>query len=622
MSPSLTQSPNDLAPVRRPARSGSATLLGLGLAAALLASVLTVSGCGGDKKAKDDILLAKVGDKEILGSYYEDRLSLLKQEELPRDDQGQIADMSQQAGKEKFLETLINKEVMAQTAMALGYQHDPQIEGARVAMLSYEAGLAMWANEVAEPANTISEEQLQAFYARLGSSRQCRYVITNFLDDAQAARKLALTGVDWQDVVDKYHDGDPDPLGKYEISVPFGRYSTDYEEGVFGPAIGEITQPISTAYGFWILKIDGEKPGKKPALEEAKAQILDVTRGRVISKLRDEFKDKVREKYKFQLNEDALWKCYQGLPDQEDLFYPGTKDPVRKEDLSPLAIATPDLDLTLFTHLDGEGKEVVYTLGEYKALFDAMSVFQRPKRAEMLGGLRNKVSGEVDRALLDYAAKDLGYFDDDVALLKVGAKREQMLVGRLYEDTVKFKEVVDAEELANFWAEHESEYFMPETRNGRLVVCSGEAQAEAARAAIEAGVEWRDVMVQFDTDKDNKARAGKIEKLRADGTGAAHDALFALGQGGVSPVFAIGDGRFGVVVHEETMAPRQLEMAEVSQEVGARIKRIREDEAFQAQLVKWKKDLTIVTYPEDLAGLKSWHDLTVGPVPENLVPRN
>ena len=67
------------------------------------------------------MLLATVGDKEIRGSYYEDRLGRLAENDLPRDDQGQTLDMASAEGKAKFLTTLINKEVMVQKGQQLGY---------------------------------------------------------------------------------------------------------------------------------------------------------------------------------------------------------------------------------------------------------------------------------------------------------------------------------------------------------------------------------------------------------------------------------------------------------------------------------------------------------------------
>ncbi len=618
MSPSMTPETNATLSNRTAGR--------LVFIALLLVAAVALVGCGGGdddgEKAKDDIVLATVGDKEILGSYYEDRLTLLKADELPRDSKGLVMDMAAIEAKEKFLETLINKEVMAKTAVALGYNNDPQIVGARNSLLAYEAGLAMWATEVQEPANAISEEQLQAFYAQLGSSRQCRYVITNFIEDAQEARQMALSGADWLDVVDKFHDGDEDPNGVYEINVPFGRYSSNYENGVFSAEIGGVTEPIETVYGYWILMVDSEKPGKRPPLEDAKAQILDVTRGRMIAHLRTEFKEKVRDTYKFYIKEDALWKCYEGMPQTEEIFYPDTNDPVKQEDLMPLDISTVDMEMDFYGYVKSDGTERLYTLGDYKTHFDAMSVFQRPKRAQMLGGLRNKITEELEKTLVNFAAEDMGYDVDEHVIFKVDTKVEELLVNKLYNETVAYEKRITAEELDVFWAEHKADYYVPITRTGRVVICADRASADAAHAAALEGVAWREILVKYGTDKDNKSRSGKLEKVRPDGSGALQEALFALEVGEVSPPFATESQTYGVVMLESINDAYQIELEDITEDVGVRMKQLREEESFQALLVKWKGDLSIVINHENLAGMKSWRDLTIAPVPENLVPRN
>ncbi len=583
---------------------------------------LSLVGCGGGDKDQDDVLLATVGGTEVMGGYYEGRLILLKEDELPRDEQGTVMDMSLQAGKEKFLENLINKEVMVQTATSMGYNSDPQIEGARKSLMGYEAGLQLWSGEIAEPNNAISEEQLQAFYTRMGSSRQCRYVITNFIEEAQAARAMALTGADWQDVVDKFHAGEEDPEGKYEISVPFGRYNSAFEDGVFNPEIGEITEPITTMYGFWILKIDGEKSGKRPPLEDAKAKILDITRGRLIAHTREELKESLREKYKFVMHEDALLKAYQGMPKSEDIFYPGTKDAVRREDLAPLDIATVDREMPFYGYVKSDGTERQFSLGDYKSKFDNMSVFQRPKSTQMLGGLRSKITESVDKIFVDLAARDLGYYENEGVLLRVGVKIEEMMVNRLFSDFVRDDSQITADELNEFWAAHDVDYYQPESRNGRLVICVNEAAGRGAHEDLIAGATWRDILVKFGTDKDNKSRSGKIEGVRAEASGALGAAMFQLEVGNVSDPFALDDGTFAVVKLEGIKEPYQPELKGLAEDIGRRMKQMREEETFQALLSKWKSDLVIETYPENLAGMKSWAELTTPPVPENLVPRN
>jgi len=407
----------------RPSRSGPAFILIPVLALLVLSAIL--AGCGGGQE--EDAVLATVGHTEIKAGYYEDRLVKLQEKELPRAEDGSPLDMSLLEGKRKFLETMINKEVMVQTAEKMGLQNDPNIVSARETLIEHEASMEMWNRVIAEPARTISPEELEAFYAKMGSTRECLYIITNFEEDAEAARKMGLEGADWEDIVREYHDGAPPPTGRYEITVPFGRYNPEFEKGVFNTEIGGMTPPIGSVYGYWMLKVLSEKPGKKPPLEEAKAQILDVTWNRKLSHLRDDFKKSVMKKFEMTIHPDALWKCYLALPKGETLFKEGTQEPRTQDELRPLNIATEDIDLLFYSYRNLEGVTKEFTLLDYKIHFDKMSVFQRPKDTDMLGGLRNKIEGELGKIVLNFEAEDSGLFEDPEVVGKVDRSRSGSL---------------------------------------------------------------------------------------------------------------------------------------------------------------------------------------------------
>jgi len=240
----------------------------------------------------------------------------------------------------------------------------------------------------------------------------------------------------------------------------------------------------------------------------------------------------------------------------------------------------------------------------------------------MLGGLRQKITEEIGKVLMDFEARDLGYYEDEGVLLKVNARVEEMIVNKLYQDAVHFEKRITPAELDSFWVAHKADYFVPETRSGRLVICASPEMAMAAEAAANEGALWRDILVKYGTDQGNKSRSGKIDLIREEGSGEIGRVLFSLTEGQVSSGFEVGDGRYGVVMLNSIAAPHQVEMADITEEVGNRMRNIREEEAFQAALAKWKEGLTIVTYPENLVGMRSWVELTTAPVPENLVPRN
>jgi peptidyl-prolyl cis-trans isomerase C len=578
-----------------------------------------LAGCGGGQE--EDAVLATVGNSEIKAGYYENRLAKLEENELPRAEDGSPQDMSLLEGKKDFLETLINKEIMVQTAENMGLNNDPGVVTARESLTSYEASMVMWDRVISKPARKISNEELDNFYAKMGSSRPCLYVICNFLDDAEAAQKMASEGADWEDVIKEFHDGGNPPTGLYEITVPFGRYNAEFENKVFNTEIGSITPPISTSYGFWVLKVLSENSGEKPPLEEAKAQILDVTMNRKMAHLKNEFKKSVEKKFQLTIHEDALWKCYLALPEGETLFREGTQEPRSKEELQPLAIATEDLDMPFYSYLGRDGVQE-YTLLDYKIHFDNMSVFQRPKDTGMLGGLRSKITAELGKILLNFEAQDMGLFEDPEVVDKIDIKIEEMVVNKLYIEVIHIEDRVTAEELEAFWALHSQEYVEHEKRTGRLVICRNAEQAAEARAKAAEGMEWKDILVTYGTDKDNKMESGKLTQVAKYPETPITTALFSIQVDELSEPFALAEGRFAVVRLESVTPEWFRELSTVSEAVGTRIREIRKEDAFQAKMAKWKEDIPVTIHEENLAGLASWKELTTVELPENLVPRN
>ncbi len=360
----------------RPSISTTLILLG-----AILVYLLA-TGCGGDKADNDfskyvdnSAVLAKVGNGEITAKYYEERLSKMTAEELPKLD-GVTMDMSADAGKLAFMDVLVNKELMNQKALKLGYNLDPAVVGARLSIVQYEGVLAMWNDVVMEVTSTISEEELQDFYANMGTEYQCHYVICDLEEDALKAREFALTGADWEDVVNKYHDGSRSVTNKYELAVPFGQYSEEFEDKIIETELGGVSQPILSSYGYWVVRVVEINHGDKPDLEEAKAHILDVARNRKIGSTRQQFKKDMRVKYEFFINQDALWAAYEGLP-EAGLMDPETKQPYTKDQLEDLDVSTKDLGLVFYSYRGKEGQLVESTVADYKTHFDKMSVFQR-----------------------------------------------------------------------------------------------------------------------------------------------------------------------------------------------------------------------------------------------------
>ncbi len=585
----------------------------------LLAGLALLAGCGG-KKDTGGVLLASVGEKEIRGGYYEDRLGRLAEKDLPRDDQGLTMDMASPEGKTEFLTTLVNKELLVQKGRQLGYADDPRIVEARKSLIAYEASLAMWRDVVGEPANELSNAEVDAIYEQLGQQRRISYVTCDLEVDAKAAREMAVGGADWEDVVSRYHSGAIPANGKLEMFIPFGRFDADFEEPIFAAEIGGITQPILTAYGWWVVRVDAVKQLEKPSREEALAGILDLTRNRKITKLRGDFQKQVQVRYKLLIEPDALAKAYAGLPVDELILDPATNKPVPQDQLLPLEIAPADLDEPFYSYVVDDVPRNS-TLGDYKVKFDRMNTFQRPKKNAMMGGMRASIAQELERALLDIEARRLGYYENPDVLALVDIKIEEMIVTALYGEVVTIDERVTPEQLESFWAEHGSEYVTPENRAGRVLIAADEATAIQARELAVGGADWADLVAKYCTDPGNKENGGRVDQVPYGSTGMVRDTFYALEPGQLSEAFPVGDGRFGLARLDVVTPAVPLTMTEAATAIGQRIKQDRKEAAFQALLAQWAAEFGVVRHDENLSQVKSWKELTHEEAPGPAVPR-
>jgi len=89
----------------------------------------------------------------------------------------------------------------------------------------------------------------------------------------------------------------------------------------------------------------------------------------------------------------------------------------------------------------------------------------------MLGGFRQKLTDEVERGLMNIEAEAQGFFEDPEVLRKVKMKVEEAMVTRLYKEVVTFDDKITPEQLDEYWAEHETDYHVAESRSGHVVVC-------------------------------------------------------------------------------------------------------------------------------------------------------
>jgi len=571
-----------------------------------LAAPVLVAGCGGGKDSEGPVL-AEIGERTVTADYYKSRLVRMQENQLPRDEDGQPYDMSTLEGKRAFLDVIVDKELMVSKALQLGYDDDTQVDAALEHLIGYFALNYHWEDRIGDPSRFVAEADLDYYYSRLGERRECDFLITDLRDQVDQARAEVLAGAPWSEVVAKYHSGPLRENNPPRLTISWGQYRDDFEQPIFAVAAGEVTEPILTEHGWWLVRVNEVVMEEKPDLEAIRGKVIASIAKRNENLRREEIRKEITDEHHLVINEDALKVVYDGLPAEENIIDPETQEPVPQDQLQDLEVPTESYDTVLLSY-DLMSGPYISTIADYKASFDRQNVFERPKKAEMLGGLRAKLKAAAEKAILVDHARKLGYFEDERARKAAYRKIEEMLVDKVHKEVVSYEEQVSPEELEAFWAEHGHEYAKPERRDGHVVRCADLGTAQTARAQIVAGeMTWKQVNRTFGNDPELEQTFGRIVRVPADAAGPVRPVLFSLEVGEISEPFETPGG-WVVVQLDQIHAPEQPTMVESAEIVGQRIRNNRMDQALRDLLAEWREEFGVTIYEDRLAEMPSWQD--------------
>ena len=573
----------------------------------LLTGLASLSGCGG---GDETVVLARVGDREITADYYQDRLARLAEVDLPRNEAGETVDPETLAGKRAFLDVIINKDVMVLKADDLGYDEVKEYETGRRFFSQYMAKDVMTADLITVSPDEVTDADIEDYYRKRKQKRHFQFIICNFRDDALEARQKIIDGGLWSDVARDYNDGSSGPNGDYTMSLQYGMVKDVFEQAVFSIGMGEISMPIESVYGYWLVRLtDTEEVRDRPLDEAYRDRIRRIIAQRRTKLKEKAFYDESLVKHEFFMDEGVLWSVFQGLPEQERFLDPETNEPIPKAQLAPLDVPVEESDRVFFScRFDLDEEPDVWTLGRYKAKFAEMSTFQRPKKNKMLGGVRQKIMADMIYArLIMSEAEERGYLEDPRVVAEVNTRLEELLLDRLHDDVVTYEEKVTSAQIEEFWADHKDEFKTAEQREGYLMLCKTEPSAEAAYEALQAGMSWDEAYTKFSANPEDETK-GALTVARTRNS-PVRDAAFDLESvGETTPVFANGQG-WSLFKLESIIPSAQKTMAESSEVIGQRIRMKRKDASLKALLEQWRQEYEIEVDEDALASMPTWSEL-------------
>eukprot|EP01114_Cavostelium_apophysatum_P013319 TRINITY_DN319_c0_g1_i1.p3 TRINITY_DN319_c0_g1~~TRINITY_DN319_c0_g1_i1.p3 ORF type:complete len:260 (+),score=104.64 TRINITY_DN319_c0_g1_i1:938-1717(+) len=208
--------------------------------------------------------------------------------------QGQDSPQLRMAIKEE----MIAREVLMQEAVKQGYDKKPEVKQALD-----NARQAIVVNQLAKDyiaKNPVTDAEIKAEYDKFkAQTGDKEYHLRHILLDSEADAKAVIAkikgGAKFEELAKQSKDtGTANNGGDLDWATP-SSFPPEFAAGFTGLQKGAVTEnPVKTANGYHVIKLDDTRAAKLPSLEEVKPQIADALAQKELADYRDQMVKKAK----------------------------------------------------------------------------------------------------------------------------------------------------------------------------------------------------------------------------------------------------------------------------------------------------------------------------------------
>ena len=546
-------------------------------------SVVLSAGCS----KREDLVIARVENKEITVTDFENATDLLDTKHLPETD-----DLE---GKKEMLDHLINKEVMALKARDAGYENEEWFQNLWVRFKNPFVISAMM-DQLVRKKITVTEEEIDYYFDKMQNEYTLSQLVVMGEDLAWEIRDRILAGEDFAELAKEYSIDSSALSGGFIGSDTVGRILWWVEEALFDLKEGDISPPLNTSTGYALLKVHRIR---RIVPDEGRDYAEKRVRGIKEKKGITELRAKVEKDIELTWYSDAVDFAYNALPDDID-FEDIISYKVTRQNAPKLDLPERYHDMIICSFTDG-----TMTLGDFAKLYEAIGLPERPRLDRGKESIVQLVHRKVfDEVLAAYAEQHVKVLEIPEVKEAYELRKEEFVVQKLYQDQILDKVIVSKPEIEEYYNEHKDEIVVPEQRDFSIVIVGDERMAKEVAAKAKGGTDFSQLVMKYSNDpqvKENKGRTG----LKYMGNYPDYDAVaFMLPHvGAVSDPFATSRG-WAVIKLEEIKQPETPTLIEANQTIKTKLKDIKAEQMFKEKIEKWREGYLIEIIEDNLKKAK------------------
>jgi len=278
----------------------------------LTAALISCSQKGAEQKGP---FLAKVGNATITQADYDREFRSLPEyaQQLFTDEQG----------KEKFLNEIINKEMLHQEALKKGLDKTPDYQKKLDEFKKLTLVTELFEKEIMAKAK-VSDQEMKDYYDKHKeeftptTQIKASHILVKTEDEAKTVLERLKKGEKFGDIA-KAVSIDP---GSAKNGGDLGYFSKgqmvpEFEKAAANLKVGDISLPVRTQFGYHIIKVTDKKKGAPLEFDKIRDMIAQKLSGEKQKEAFEQYIAELKKNYKVEINKDALAKTSAG-PDKKE----------------------------------------------------------------------------------------------------------------------------------------------------------------------------------------------------------------------------------------------------------------------------------------------------------------
>ena len=536
---------------------------------------------GAGRFLPDSAVLARVGDRVVRVSDYVDAYFASYAVYRPRPDS---------LGRVEFLTSMVNKEVLALTALAIdrpmGFEDRATMRDYTERVLSN----VLYRRAVLDSIE-VTDDDVQRVYAQYGWQRRYRHIQLDDLNGATAVHALLTAGkVTWNDAVRRYSlarapapDGDMGWLSRSGIHMEMAARVWDLQPG-------EISPPVRDQDGYHIMQFVERRKVEPPAFGALRRLLIAQIREHRSGERAGVLQTLVARRIGLAYDTTAIRWAADRFRGHETIQQGGDALVLNLHGELP-EFQPADTARVLARHRFGS-----LSLGEFLHVYNDQAPVMRQPVSDF-ESFRIQLDAMVLEPYMAEEARARGLERDPLALATIAKKREEILVDHLFSDSITSRVWISPAARRRYYEEHITQYVTYPSVRFASIVRMTRAGADSLAALLRAGTKAEDVLA---ADSLHGWQSGSIQTQTDEGRGGQyHKVLF--GELRPGEVTVLGPDKAGAWLALQLLSfdpGRQLPYAEVENYVDESLQNIEGEAMLKRFIARHQRRYTVVSHPE------------------------